>query len=296
MVATAGAAVNNARSPFHLISETELPQNTGMQHRSSILGTVAVIGTLATAPAFAAPQILAVMSAPGPQQMRCAGELCQTDFSSYCLQRERSIPTTGQAYIPVASEQFTLVVTDANGAQSRLPAENAATFRSQRGYASVKVSLRVRDLKALGGVSVALEVAPGAALVPAPVAGDPNPISEAEMAFATRSLREHGNGIVDAQPAAQAATIVNRLATTIVPTLPADRPALDQLWHEVIDGLGRARPADADAIRRARQIYDWCQGRTSYHSMGGIKSCLEFKHDDEIMRLNSDYWNSQSSY
>ena len=34
----------------------------------------------------------------------------------------------------------------------------------------------------------------------------------------------------------------------------------------------------------------------SYHSMGGIKSCLEFKHDSEIMRLNTDYWESQPGY
>lgn len=235
------------------------------------------------------------MSTPAPQQMRCAGELCVADFTSYCLQRERAVPATGQAYVPAAREQFTLIVTGADGTSTRLAAD-AVSFSSQRGYAAVKTTMRIRDLQRVGGVSVALEVAPGAALLPIPLAGDPNPISEAERTFATKSLRQHGGEIVDAQPAAQAAAIVNRLATTIVPSMPADQPALDRLWHDVIDGLGPAHPANSDAIHRARRIYDWCQGRTSYHSMGGIKSCLEFKHDDQIMRLNSDYWNGQPSY
>ena len=30
--------------------------------------------------------------------------------------------------------------------------------------------------------------------------------------------------------------------------------------------------------------------------MAGIKSCLEFKHDTTIMKLNSDYWDSQPGY
>ena len=64
----------------------------------------------------------------------------------------------------------------------------------------------------------------------------------------------------------------------------------------MIDGLGPARPANSEGIQRARDIYDWCQGRMSYHTMGGIKSCLEFKHDENIMRLNTDYWESQPGY
>lgn len=267
-----------------------------MKGRLTLFGALAVIGIGSAAPAFAAPQILAVMASPTPQQMRCGGEICTADITSYCLQRERDVPTTGQAYRPAADEQFALIVTDATGARTRLPAGAHVSFASQRGYTSVKATLTIRDLAALGAVGAEIDIAPGAALLPVADAGDPNPISKAEAAFATQSLREHGDAIVDAQPAAQAAGIVNRLVTNIIPGLPADKPVLDQLWHEVIDGLGPAKPANGEAIRRARQIYDWCQGRTSYHSTAGIKSCLEFKHDDQIMRLNSDYWDSQPSY
>lgn len=267
-----------------------------MRKPTGLFGSVLVIGTLAGTPAVAAPQILAVIAPSSAQPLRCGGELCATDFTSYCLQRERDIPTTGQAYLPANAAHFSLIVTLGDGTEKRFPAGAHVDFNSQRGYASVKATIRYKDLAALGAKEARLEVKPGAALVPQPMTGDPNPISEAELAYASGSLREHGNEIVDAQPSAQAATIVNRLATTIIPSMPVDRPALDRLWHDVIDNLGPAQPAGRDAIERARDIYEWCQGRSSYHSMSGIKSCLEFKHDDTIMHLNSDYWNSQPSY
>jgi hypothetical protein len=260
------------------------------------IGVLAVIGMYSVAPAAAAPQILAVMASLGPQQMRCDGGICVTDFTSYCLQRDRDVPNSGQPYIPAAPEQFSLLVTRKDGSTVTVPASDHVTFKSVRGYASVKAVMRRDVLASLDAKSATIVVAPGAALIPEAVAGDPNPISEAEVAFATKSLREHGNEVFDTQPAAEAAAIVNRLATTIVPRMPATKNSLDQLWQDVIDGMGPARPFKGDSIKRARGIYEWCQDRMSYHSMAGIKSCLEFKHDDTIMQLNKGYWESQPGY
>lgn len=262
----------------------------------TFIGVLAVFGLYSVAPVAAAPQILAVMASLGPQQMRCDGSICVTDFSSYCLQRDRDVPSTGQVYTPAASEQFSLVLTKNDGSTVTVPAADHVSFQSVRGYASVKAVMRRDVLASLDARSATIVAAPGAALVPEAVAGDPNPISEAEVAFATKSLREHGNEVFDAQPAAAAAAIVNRLAITIVPRMPATKDSLDQLWQDVIDGMGTARPFNGDSIKRARGIYEWCQDRMSYHSMAGIKSCLEFKHDDTIMRLNKGYWESQPGY
>ncbi len=246
--------------------------------------------------AHAAPQVLAVMASLGPQDMRCAGSTCTTTFSSYCLQRERDVPTTGQAYLPAHPEQFQLSVVTADGTETLLPAGDHVTFRSQRGYSAVSAVIRRDALTALGGVSAKIVTAKGAALIPEPVPGDPNPISEAEIAFATKSLREHGEAVVDSTPDAAAAMLINRMATAIIPGAPANTESLEQLWHDAVDGLGTYRPAGTDAIKRARDIYEWCQGRMTYHSMAGIKSCLEFKHDSTIMRLNTDYWENQPGY
>ncbi|MGJ3259056.1 MAG: hypothetical protein ACFE0S_05580 [Rhodospirillales bacterium] len=262
----------------------------------ALFGAIAAVSVLSAGSALAAPQVLAVMASLGPQQMTCSGQICTTSLSSYCLQRDRDVPTTGQVYLPAADEQFSLIVVGADGSERTVSAGKHVTFKSVRGYASVNAVINRGELAKLGGVSAKIAVAKRAALVPEPVPGDPNPISAEELAYASKSLRERGEELVDAHPDAQAASVVNRIAATIVPRLEANPESLEQLWRDVIDGLGPARPANEEGIRRARDIYDWCQDRMSYHSMGGIKSCLEFKHDSEIMRLNTDYWESQPGY
>lgn len=245
---------------------------------------------------YAAPQILAVMASLSPQPVHCGSAVCTTSFTSYCLQRERDVPTTGQAYTPTHEKAFTLIITRKDGSEVEVPAMHNVAFASARGYSSVRVTIPKDVITSRDGVSAKIVAAAGASLMPEVVPGDLNPITEAELAFATKSLREHGQDIVDATPDAKAAQIVNRIAATIIPKVPASNEALEELWHKVIDDLGTTRPAGADAIKRARGIYEWCKERSSYHSMGGIKSCLEFKHDDTIMKLNTDYWESQPGY
>jgi len=273
-----------------------LRRKLDMKNLGTILGAASIAVGLSTLPVSAAPQVLAVMASLGSQQMSCGSSICTTSLSSYCLQRERDVPTTGQAYLPAAKDQFALVVIDKNGTETSLPASDHMTFRSSRGYSAVNVVISKKTLAKLGGVSAKIIVSDGAALIPEPKEGDPNPISEQEIAYATGSLRDHGNEIVDALPDAEAAGVINRMAATIIPKAPANAESLEQLWHDVIQGLGQSHPANSEGIRKARETYDWCQGRTSYHSMGGIKSCLEYKHDSTIMRLNTDYWESQPGY
>ncbi|MEX0695635.1 MAG: hypothetical protein WD075_14400 [Rhodospirillales bacterium] len=261
-----------------------------------LFSAVAAFWVATVAPAIAAPQILAVMASLGPQSMHCSGALCTTTLSSYCLQKERDLPVTGQRYLPASKDQFQLVVVRADGSETTVPAGDHMTFRSVRGYSSVNAVISKQALADLGGVSARIIVAERAALVPEAVAGDPNPISEQELAYAARSLRDHGNDMVDAKPDAEAASVINRIAATIVPGDSYSDQGMEQLWHDVIDGMGSIRPVGTEGIRRARDIYDWCQGRTSYYSMAGVKSCLEFKHDSTIMKLNGDYWDSQPGF
>ncbi len=198
--------------------------------------------------------------------------------------------------MPAHPDQFSLTVTTASGETLELKTGEHVEFRSLRGFTMVRAIIDEEVVRRHEIVEAEISAFPGASLLPEPVAGDPNPITEAEIAYATRSLRQHGEELVDATPEAQAATIINRIAATIVPREDATDENLDRLWWNAIDGMGPAKPVGEDAIRRARDIYDWCQSRMSYHSMSGVKSCLEFKHDDTIMRLNTDYWNSQPSH
>ena len=267
-----------------------------MKTYRSAIGILSLILAAQAAPVSAAPQILAVMSSLGPQHMQCGEYNCVTTLTSYCLQEERDVPTTGQAYMPAHTDQFALVAKTKSGDEITLDVATNIEFASIRGFTMVRATVPAAVIAQHNIVNAKLIAHPGAALVPVPEAIDPNPITEAELAFATRSLRKHGEEIVDNTPDAQAASLVNRIAATIIPKNGVTDETLEQLWHNVIDGLGPAQPVSKDAIDRARDIYNWCQDRSSYHSMSGIKSCLEFKHDDTIMRLNTDYWKSQPGY
>ena len=163
-----------------------------MKRVLTMLGAFSALFAVSASPVQAAPQILAVMASLGPQQMNCSGQICTTSLSSYCLQRDRDVPTTGQAYLPAADEQFRLIVVGKDGSERDVSASEHVTFRSIRGYSSVNAVINRGELAKLGGVSAKIVVAKRAALVPEPVAGDPNPISAEELAYAAKSLREHG--------------------------------------------------------------------------------------------------------
>ena len=91
--------------------------------------------------AVAAPQILAVLPEADGVPFTCADGTCRTLLSTYCLQRHRPSPLFGTAYAPSDSHAFTLVVTDAAGAEHRIQAEGHVSFWKHSGYTSVAVSL-----------------------------------------------------------------------------------------------------------------------------------------------------------
>lgn len=248
--------------------------------------------------AEAAPQVLAALTLGdvGEPFVCEADGRCRAEFSTFCLQKDRAAPSSGRAYVPAAPEHFTLVVTAADGSERRLPAGEHVRFMSARGFVAARAILDADTLADLGGATARLDIAAKAALLPTPEPGDPNPLTEQEIAYAAGSLRDQGEALVDARPDAGAAALLGRLAASIVPRDPATPERLERLWQDVIDGVDGPRPGTAPARGKARELYEWCQSRSSYHSMAGIKSCLEFRHDDVIQRLNTDYWESRPGY
>lgn len=263
----------------------------------------AVALLLASPGAEAAPQVLAALTLgdSGEPFICDAAGVCRAEFSTYCLQKDRKAPSTGRAYAPAGPEHFHLVVIAADGSERRLAAGQHVRFMSARGFVAARALLDAETVRELGGTSARLQIAAGAALVPVPEAGDDEPLTEQEIAYARDSLRKRGEALVDAMPEAGAAALLSRLSATIEPRDPATPERLEQLWQDVIEringsgGQGRL-PAVAPAREKARELYEWCQRRSSYHSMGGIKSCLEFRHDDAIQRLNKDYWEGRPGY
>ncbi|MFQ6018208.1 MAG: hypothetical protein ACE5KF_08420 [Kiloniellaceae bacterium] len=254
---------------------------------------LALIVTLPQQRASAAPQILAVLATAGGIPFACGDGLCEADLSTFCLQRHRTAPDFGTAYVPAAPGDFTLVVTDANGGRHRLPAAGHVTFVERRGYTAVAARLPEEVLAGLGAVSAAIEVGANASLLPAPRNGDPDPLTSAEIALAVGPWRALGTRLVDGSPDAEAALVL----ATMINMLPrqgrigAERDAT--LWADAT-GHDPSAATENPGLSRAWAEYDWCIGSIQGHRDFSLRGCLERRHDRLLRDLNDDYWNAEA--
>lgn len=253
-----------------------------------LLGIIVAVVAAPLASAGAAPQALGLMATDGPVPLPCFAGECAAEFSTFCLQQARDIPQPGTPY-RIEGDGLTLIAIGEDGRARRLPAAGYLAVTIERGYTTVRIALKKRALEALGAVRAALEVGPRITLLPVPVAGDPSPQSEAEIANATGPLREIGDRIVDRAPVDAGAT---RLTSRLINGLPAH----DRVGAEAGDRLWRAELARSDAddetIARADAIYRNCRQRVENGFFFSLRGCLELRHDEQMMRLNQRFWES----
>jgi hypothetical protein len=263
-----------------------------MRLRLFALAAPLATALLAIQPAQAAPQILAALEVQEGMPLLCEDGRCETDITTFCLQQDRDAPRLGTAYVPAAADQFTLRLTGHDGSVRDMPATQAS-FTSGRGFTHVRVGVSEAQLAAWGARSARLVVTRQASLIPEPVAGDPTPLSKAEIHYVTTSLRPLGEEMVDGQPLAVAARIVGRIATAI--TDPRARPTasnVEGLWNGVLADMGD-EATNGTALASARGEIDRCTRPGHHHSLAGVKSCLEYRHGDLMRNLNIDYWDGK---
>ena len=133
--------------------------------------------------AGAAPQILGIIATAEPVPLTCALGVCQAEFSSVCLQRNRDMPKDGTAY-NLVGDQVTLVITGKDGSERRMPAANRVGVRSAETYTAVIIAIP-RDTIGPDAERIAISVDRMAAAVPEAEAGDPNPLGEDEITLVT---------------------------------------------------------------------------------------------------------------
>lgn len=245
-------------------------------------------------PAQAAPQIIAVLPSDAGVPFVCSDGRCTAELSSYCLQRERAIPRRGTPYKAAALSDFQLVIR-AQGRERVIGATPALEFVSSRDFMAVTAMIDEKHLLDLFGgakMEVALRISPAAALLPEPVRYDPEPLSEKEIAYVTQWRRKQGAEIVDAAPRARTvrtlAQFVNRLPTTGIP----DTSVVAHAWERAVkDEFGQSD--GAPALKQARAELRHCETAASRHSYGGLRWCMQYRHDDLIRDLNIEYWNSK---
>ncbi|MEA2782672.1 MAG: hypothetical protein QOK29_4216 [Rhodospirillaceae bacterium] len=262
--------------------------------RHTLAFAAAALVGLSGAQAQAASQVLGLVASNAiPTPLQCQDGICSGHFSSFCLQEARPAPSADSEYqLAPGSGHLTLIASLPGGHSLRLPADDLLSVHTRIGFTSVKISLPEAKLKALGAISVAVEVAPGTSILPVVVARDPNPQTPEEIAFATGPMRR-----LAVQPfekpgeAADAA----RLTSLAINAIGSDEPgtALDRkavFDKAVAETDGRA--VTADGLAEARRIYRSCEISVDSRSSFSLKSCLEMHHADLMAVTNRNFWNT----
>lgn len=255
-----------------------------------ILSAFAIATLTFARPVAAAPQILGLVAYNDAVPLKCGWGQCSAELITLCLQKHRDNPLPNTPYTFHGEGTATLVVTDAAGNRKRLRAADHVRIITARSFTAVRVEMTERKLRELGGVEVALTVDPGMSLVPVPQKGDPNPITEDEIAYTTAYLRKEADRwLKGSQPKTVAARIVNRMINLTPRAGRVKEAKWQNIWdRSIADEASQERVA---GVSQAEDIFGACKymvgdlGR--YFSM---RRCLETKHDSLMLDMNTSYW------
>ena len=187
-------------------------------------------------PAYAASQVLGLVASNGlPTPLHCQDGTCSGHVSAFCLQEQRPAPSANSEYLLAPGSRLTLIAQLADGSSLRLAGDSLLTIRTRVGFTSVRLSLPEETMKALGAVSLSVEIAPMASILPRPVANDPDPLSAQEIALATGPMRRAAEQPFEKPGEAADAA---RLSSLIVNLLPEDEPqstaGREALWNQAV--------------------------------------------------------------
>lgn len=244
-------------------------------------------------PASAAPQVLAMMASDEPVPLICTDRECYGLVSTFCLQRDRDVPTYGQPYQATSPEGLTLsFIGDAGAVKQVTAAAAGLRFHGYSGYSMVRVSLPRAEMDRLGATAVALQIGPGISLVPVAAAGDRNPQTADEIALATGPLRIAASRYLD-RPSVSADSA--RLFAALINGLPESRTIHDDhnsgLWERTI-GAGLRQQTDPEALRRTERSYQNC---VKYEE-GSLRLCLLSHHRHVMTQENKVFWEDTGGY
>lgn len=258
-----------------------------MRRLTKVLGT-AVLLVSSAAGAQAAPQILGVVATAQPMKLHCSDGRCLVEVPTLCLQAQRQTPSGGVVYKPLEASVFSVLARNGAGKTVRVPM-TGATFRVFRGYTASRVSIAASGLRARGLTPVALSVTRGTILIPAPVQGDPDPITPAEVARAKTALWPMARHLMKQRRQEVAAIgMVNRLVNETPLAGPMTAAARKTLWRDTFGTPAQA--GGGGAAGRAAAELGICQDYVAKGLIFTLHGCLQTRADRLLTRLNIAYW------
>lgn len=242
---------------------------------------------LAAPAASAAPQVLGLLATKVPQPLLCDERICAADLASFCLQSGRGEPFTGQPYRAARESGLTLVATTAEGRSFSLPAGGHLRFTANIAMTAVRVFVDRAIIDRLGAARLALQVDPGVSLLPIVPADDPDPLTAAEIAYATGPARSVGAAFFeDGGPVG----VTARLTAALLSGLPgkghASPSRRDRLWRDAIDS-DLQRVSTAAGLAEAQRHLEACRAALDFGVHYSLRSCLEARHG-VLVRAQND--------
>jgi len=242
-----------------------------------VVSSTMILGSAGSA--VAAPQILALLETPKPLEMTCKGGQCTALLSSYCLQVERYAPKSGMRLHLAKGSKVTLHIRRADGSVVTVAGAAVTRFASARKEYAVRVSV---PMAAIGSdVSrVTLSVGSQASLIPARIAGDPQPHRPGEIRKVTTQHRLAGHFVERGrhQTAIAAAHILNRLINRM--ERGASLNTVVSRWVR----KGERGGASIAATRLAAHHVGQCALHLNK------ADCLAARHDNLLLRFNLTFW------
>ena len=236
--------------------------------------------------ASAEPQILGLIASLEPISLQCERGLCDAEFTSYCIEKQRKPPEMGTVY--TIHDPVTLIVEGvrADGAKVRYDAPRVIDITSARGRSAIRMSVPASFLKENGLVSIQVTVGERATLIPE---ADPNarwPHTEFDVAMATGSLRDVAAAIIDhGGERVDAALQTSKLINALPRAGRASETQRDAVWQTV--GLSPSAPGHALVETGFGLCYD-----VTRSGIMSLRNCLGALHDRLISKLNVEYWKS----
>ena len=240
-------------------------------------------------PGHAATQLLALLSTEGDVQLICKGGECTATFSTFCLQSERPSPPAGTAYQLGSNDDVRVTAKNQAGHEISLDPKQVLSITAMRTQVAVRFSIAKSKLEELGLRRVRVAVGKDITLRPVPIVGDPNPLSEAEIAIAETTLRQAGSQLVDANRVQTAAV---RWLSGLINALPENDADEAMVRQRVVQSAvaGSLQSMTAGARELAQNTLSGCSKDLQLWMRTDLRGCLESAHDAFLWNLNADYW------
>lgn len=234
-----------------------------------------------------APQVIALIATNSAVPLICHGRECSAEFSSYCLQKWRASPPPGKVYHPRGGEGLTVTAVTKAGETVTLADTGDLRITAHRGHSAMKISVPARLMGERGYASLSVQVGKKVSLVPDPVIGDKNPLTEQDIALAIGPLRDAGDRIVEGErQQVAAAGILSGISSRLTRSSHPDAGAMEALWRQASAGTG-----DSEALATARTRFESC-ARASQTGILPLQQCLGSRHDILVGHLNNRYWDA----